>query len=112
MLAGLDHRDELWHGTTEAQVIAYRDALVAGAAYEINAIEFLSRRARDLPCPLEGLQVERKQPRALAPMQVQHRAQAFRNPPGLLEHQQLVVREHHSRVRLAGVQPDLHAVAG
>ena len=112
MLAGLDHLDQLWHGTTEAQVIAYRDALVDDAAYEINAIEFLSRRARDRPCPLKGLQVERKQAGALAAKQVQHGAQAFRNPPRALHNQQLVIREHHSRVRLARVQPDLQAVAG
>ncbi len=112
MLAGLDHPGRLWHGTTGAQVTAYRDALADDAACEINAIEVLSRRARDRPCPLEGLQVEREQPGTLAPPQMQHRAQPFRNPPGALEHQQLVIGEHHSRVRLASMQPDLHAVAG
>jgi len=112
MLAGLDHLGRLWHGTTEAQVTAYRDALADDAAYEINAIEVLSRRARDRPCPLKGLQVEREQPGTLAPPQMQHRAQLFRNPPGALEHQQLIIREHHSRVRLASMQPDLHAMAG
>jgi len=65
-LADVDHLEWLWHGTTEAQVITYRDDLVDDAAYEINAIGVSSRRARDRPCPLEGLQVEREQTGTLA----------------------------------------------
>jgi len=38
MLATLDHLDELWQGSTEADVIAYRDAITDDAPYEINAI--------------------------------------------------------------------------
>ena len=39
MLTELDHLDQLWHGTTETDVIAYPDVITDDARYELHATE-------------------------------------------------------------------------